>query len=689
MQNPFKQITTWFSEKFSGTNNSQNSVKTHQYNIATKLQKATSALIAKQTKEGNEKAREYAYQDLPSADQKSLTPYESGLKASFSGLWQKVAEMTSQPIAKLEALISSLTKQIERVTSKENKFQDVLLDNAQSDSKNQEDLINVSHTEKSTPLKDQLKEKFKLRKVYQLQEDLIPVETISKKQLGLLVCLLLAMVFGESYLNYPVWEFVLRKGIFATWVVTLVFSTAIAYGCHFIGKNLSVLLEPKNFKKKFFLYSSFLVLAVIFYFMGEYRQQYILQLDPTAFTAQPWQFMILNLMICAVVSYSSFQFSKYNKENKKRRADLTATIKEIDSEIKKLEQTLGTLDKMQAQNLGGVSSGFSQKVDSIDKKSEDLYQKLAQAQMDLAELQAFEIAEKAQINEAFLGCLQTFRNTVFTLRPTKITPSYWSDPISLSGESKTSIRTKQSSNGSTLNKWITTASIFILSVGLFSCGSPQAESQAVSLILDETDSSFVHSYPTSEQILNTLYPVSKGIIIGALDISITSISDVSANPVDRLNLTLSSSNDNQFNREAQSKRFKLRLDSVLTQYSKTKSWLERSCVYRQICSTTSELQKSCSDRKSLFIVSDLLELSDDVGNFYDPKFPTINSNFSVEKVINKMKRARSFPSAEGIDVTIICLPNRQNDLSVIKAQSIYKKLFQDAGAASITFKTNL
>ncbi|MBL4585681.1 MAG: hypothetical protein JKX84_01285, partial [Flavobacteriales bacterium] len=127
--------------------------------------------------------------------------------------------------------------------------------------------------------------------------------------------------------------------------------------------------------------------------------------------------------------------------------------------------------------------------------------------------------------------------------------------------------------------------------------------------------------------------------------------------------------------------------SVLDGFAQVEQGKQRSCLYRPICGLLKELQESDANNKVLIVFSDLLENSDII-NLYKPEY-LAEADFNTSQIKSRFDQKVPFPRCDGIDVIVVCQPTTANDRLILKVQKLYRAFFEEHGAKSISFSTNL
>jgi hypothetical protein len=236
-------------------------------------------------------------------------------------------------------------------------------------------------------------------------------------------------------------------------------------------------------------------------------------------------------------------------------------------------------------------------------------------------------------------------------------------------------------------KLMTKASVILLCLGLFSCGQPELEQTKAFIAVDITDSFTVETLPTGQGLLETIGFSLEATNARSLECGFTVLSDVSANKIEYLSIDLTDTDENKFNRIARGKKFSEDLEHVISGYSQLTKGKQRSCLYRPICHMLNVLQESDADHKLLIIFSDLLENSDII-NLYQPEYQT-RATFDDSWVKSRFDQKVPFPRCDGVDVIVVCQPNVENDRLILKVQALYRSFFEEYGAKSISFVTDI
>lgn len=659
--------------------------KSYSYTIDVELKSELDSSKAAALIRAEQKGREYGQQDLPIPSQPQLSPYEKKEEANFNKMVQKLLERVAEPLAVIDAQLQSLREKLLYAEADETERKGLVLSAANNDSEDARGELEQSYTEESGQLKSRMKEIQNQKKILNQQLDLIPKEVRSRKQLLVFFALVALVVGGESWMNFLVFEFLLGEGRLATLLVTVAFSIAVAFGCHFLGKNLSVPLSPGAIGKKMVFWTSVVLFAVVFYVLGQFRHDYILSLNSSATTMEPWQFMVLNLLLCGVMVFASFKYTRYDEEKMTERKKLRLTIAEKEKEFGELKSRLDSLKGSHETQLAGVKAKYNRELETVHAKSDSIRNQISALETERNELQAFARSMELEIQDAYREVISEFRDVNFRYRPSKVIPAYWDEPLNLNLHFQEFTPNSFGTGG--MVKLMTQASIILMCIGLFGCGQPKPEHTQAFVAIDITDSTIVEKLPTTGRFLEVTGFETKGTNSKSFECGFTVLSDVSANPIEFLSIDLTNTDENKFNRITRLQEFNESLNHLFARYGQLSKGKERSCIYRPICYLLYQLEKSKADRKVLVIFSDLLENSDII-NLYEPNYVS-RATFDDSWVKSRFNQKVPFPRCDGVDIIVVCQPNIQNDQLILKVQALYRSFFEEHGAQSVSFVTNL
>lgn len=658
---------------------------TYRYTIDSQLNSELDDLKQESLTEAQKKGKVYGQQDIPAPDQMKPSPFEDKLKASFNKHIQKIHERISEPLARIDRSLQSLRDKLVYAEADEVERKTEVIDSARNDSEDARSEAEKNHMEESSRLKSRLAEIQNQLRILNQQLDLIPIEKRQVMPLFIFIGLAFLSVGGEGWMNFRVFEFLLGEGWWATLLVTIAFSACVVFGCHFIGKHLPLLFSKGELGKKLGLWSSIVLFAIVFYVLGQFRHDYILTLNPSATTMEPWQFMLLNLLLCGIMAYASYRYTRYDSEKMSERKKLEHTVAEKEKEHQQLKGKLDRLNGQHAASLSNIKSSYNREVGSVHAKSDTLRNQIADLEIEGDELRAFARSTELEVQDAYREVISEFRDVNFRYRPSKVIPAYWDQPLELDLHFQDA-ETGNSRRGGMV-KLMTKASVILLFLGLFSCNQAEPERTKALVAVDVTDSFTVEKLPTGPGFLEAIGFSLEAANAQSLECGFTVLSDVSANKVEYLSIDLTDTDENKFNRIARGKKFSEELEHLISGYGQLTKGKQRSCLYRPICHLLNELQESNADHKVLIVFSDLLENSDII-NLYQPEYLT-RATFNDSWVKSRFDQKVPFPRCDGVDVIVACQPNVQNDRLILKIQALYRSFFEEHGAKSISFVTDI
>jgi len=155
------------------------------------------------------------------------------------------------------------------------------------------------------------------------------------------------------------------------------------------------------------------------------------------------------------------------------------------------------------------------------------------------------------------------------------------------------------------------------------------------------------------------------------DVHLAKVEQVRLKPVKTLN---------KYIRQAAIEKFKLGIDSLLTNLKQVKSEKEASSLFIPISKELRRLSRSTAQHKYLVIYSDLFEHSNSLFSVYsDEEFKQIVEN--PEKLIEFFEKYAKIPDdLYGIKVFVIFNPQLADDTHFLAISNIYKELLESKEA---------
>lgn len=675
--NPLNWIPNPFRKK--KTTNETMDVVTHTVNdrLEDVLHRTTNEL----KEEGVSKAVEYAHLDEPKQEQTELTPFERQCQAKFQGAVHMVDRVIGESIAKDEDEIVHLEGAIKRARANEDAIEATVKTEAKEVSSKASVEADEFYEEESATLKKKISEKDNQIMIAQRKKNLIPLEKRPVLLTGAVVGYFLFMLGAETHLYLPCFEYLIRASWEGTLLITSGFSLMMAIGCHLYAKYLYIFTQKRGWRKKLLMLLPVAMYVGVSHILGEYRAEYIHHIDPSAITPTAFEFTVLSMILYAVMVYASKRYTAYDTKGQKERRKLTDTIKELEGERKVLDQRAEQLQTKRRGRHEQASSKFLKALESIHSGSENLQQKLNAAHQRRDGRIAFARNYELQIQEGYQEVIHHHRDQLYRLRPTKVTPAYWKNPLTLNLKYQNgTLQPSRPSISGALK-----ALVLLITLGLFSCSQPESVHTIVLMAVDITDSFTVEELPSGKRFLYRVGFDMEAEYPQRLDIGLTVLSDVSANRIHSLSLDLS--DDNRFNRKSHGKKFVAELDSALQLYADIEQGKQLSRLYRPLCRLLKDLHASNAKHKTLILMSDLIENSEII-QLYSSQYVSL-SDFNTTEIKTQLTEKVPFPRCDGIRVIVVCQPYLDNDQLVVKTQSLYRALFTECGAESVTFTTHL
>ena len=159
----------------------------------------------------------------------------------------------------------------------------------------------------------------------------------------------------------------------------------------------------------------------------------------------------------------------------------------------------------------------------------------------------------------------------------------------------------------------------------------------------------------------------------------TYVTDVSLNTENRVELRLPKENENSLDIKVYRRKFLKKLDDSVSLYRKFLGPCEgtaHSSIYEPVCRMLTELMKTGAEKKTMIILSDMIENSS-YANFYH--LPVKKGNIDIDAAIASLEKSgATIPEGDNtLRVVIINQPTAKTDETFSNCMRVWSKLFRN------------
>ncbi|HRH03430.1 MAG TPA: hypothetical protein PLN13_09205 [Bacteroidia bacterium] len=235
-----------------------------------------------------------------------------------------------------------------------------------------------------------------------------------------------------------------------------------------------------------------------------------------------------------------------------------------------------------------------------------------------------------------------------------------------------------------MNTILKTTGILLLIILLVGCVSERNTTTELVIARDVTDS--IIEQPKPEEIFN-LFGLTENPLNGAI-FKFQNLSDVSYNQ--RSQVKIEPQNkwlSNEMERQGEIKKFKIAIESKLSEIPSDSVEKENSSIYLPIVRELNQLSQSKSDRKILVVYSDLMENTPEFSFYRKEDFELVkNQPYSLQK---RFEKELLISPLSGVEIYFIYQPkDLKSDARFLIISEFYKKLLESKGA-KVTISANL